>query len=229
MVINGLQAYVLQKQEESDVRYRLTLFARERGRFTLWVKRKARVLYEPFTPLWLLLETRHTREFIKTVEIEQTGMRLTGDALWCGWYINELLMYLLSPNEAHAEIYDLYVETLNALAHANDNASLQMILRRFEWTLLQALGLGITLLDEANGKGPVVKNCFYQCVPGLGLVESPQGISGGAILAFAEGEWADQAVLHMAKRLTRLLIDAALEGRPLKTRTLFRSMHAVSE
>lgn len=233
MEIHEVQAYVLQKHIVSETKCSVTCLSRERGRFNGWIqlkgKKKSQILYEPFLPLWLVLETRQNWIAIKTIELQSQTSRLIGDALWCGWYLNELLMYLLPPDEINFNIYDLYTETLNALAQAHEKTAYEIILRRFEWHLLTSLGMGISLTHEAQGKGAISAARFYQCRPGLGLIESTSGISGEVILGFASGNWAARGVLKGAKQLMRMLIEHALEGRELKTRTLFRRTHVTRE
>lgn len=229
--LREIHAYVLQKREASAEKAQVTFFSQELGRLTIWVnfktKDKMRACYEPFQSLWITLKMNHARMSIQSVEPERAQSPLIGNGLWCAWYMNELLMYVLCPHEANEHLFEAYQTTLKALSEATEHQVFQVILRRFEWALLRALGLAISLEQEATGKGCILANKFYQCVPKLGLVERETGFSGAMILSFASGDWTHEGLLPVAKRMMRLLLDDALEGREIKTRTLFRSMYAV--
>ncbi|MDP1615422.1 MAG: DNA repair protein RecO C-terminal domain-containing protein, partial [Methylococcales bacterium] len=229
--LREIHAYVLQKREASAEKAQVIFFSQELGRLSIWVnfktKDKMRACYEPFQPLWITLKIDHVRMSIQSVEPEHPLNPLIGNGLWCGWYMNELLMYVLCPHEANEQLYQAYQTTLKALSETTEQQVLQVILRRFEWTLLQALGLAISLEQEGTGKGCILADKFYQCVPRLGLVEAETGFSGAMILSLAAGNWTHEGLLPVAKRMMRLLLDDALEGREIKTRTLLRSMYAV--
>ena len=55
------------------------------------------------------------------------------------WYMNELLLKFLAPEDPHPELFDMYSECLRELAEGlNEN----IVLRRFEWALLEQTGYG---------------------------------------------------------------------------------------
>jgi DNA repair protein RecO (recombination protein O) len=65
---------------------------------------------------------------------------LSGDALFSGFYLNELLMKLLARHDAHPALFDAYAATLPALSGGNELRA-QAALRAFELLLLRAIGL----------------------------------------------------------------------------------------
>ena len=65
---------------------------------------------------------------------------LRGEALFAGFYVNELLMKLLARSDPHPALFDTYARTLAALAAARGEGEAQATLRAFELTLLQELG-----------------------------------------------------------------------------------------
>ena len=62
---------------------------------------------------------------------------LNGEALMCGFYMNELLLRLLPREDAHVNLFQHYEIALQTLANETDLAT---TLRRFELKLLQELG-----------------------------------------------------------------------------------------
>jgi hypothetical protein len=61
--------------------------------------------------------------------------RLQGEALMCGFYLNELLLRLLPREDPHEALFDAYAESLLRLAAAGD---LPAALRGFEKRLLES-------------------------------------------------------------------------------------------
>jgi DNA repair protein RecO (recombination protein O) len=66
---------------------------------------------------------------------------LAGKALFCGYYLNELLMHLLPREDAHARLFLGLCRNLAPLCRGAQEADL----RCFERALLQELGYGLTL------------------------------------------------------------------------------------
>ena len=66
--------------------------------------------------------------------------------LYLGMYINELLVHLYNVQDESAELFDLYVETLEQLSNTQND---EYVLRLFELKLLDFLGLGIGLNQES--------------------------------------------------------------------------------
>ena len=77
---------------------------------------------------------------------------LAGKSLFCGYYLNELLMHLLPREDAHEKLFARYVETLSRLAEDAGAGEREADLRRFEKALLQELGYGLTLNNDGSGK-----------------------------------------------------------------------------
>src|SRR5579871_1289014 len=52
-----------------------------------------------------------------------------GRALWCGFYLNELLMRLLARDDAHERLFDTYATAIERISSRRD---LEPVLRWFE-------------------------------------------------------------------------------------------------
>ncbi|HQO17001.1 MAG TPA: DNA repair protein RecO, partial [Methylotenera sp.] len=50
-------------------------------------------------------------------------VNLQGEALMCGFYMNELLLRLLPREDAHEALFEYYQTTLNTLSKSNDLAT----------------------------------------------------------------------------------------------------------
>ena len=73
---------------------------------------------------------------------------IRGEALMCGFYMNELLLRLLPREDAHETLFEYYANTMQTLALGKDLAT---TLRRFELKLLQEMGYAVPLLQDENG------------------------------------------------------------------------------
>ena len=94
------------------------------------------------------LKTLHSLEWSNAL------ISLEGDALVCGFYMNELLLRLLPREDPHEKLFDFYDRAIKKLAEGN---ALAVVLRQFELNLLQELGYQVPLDRDINGqiKAPI--------------------------------------------------------------------------
>jgi DNA repair protein RecO (recombination protein O) len=176
---------------------------------------------QPFLPL--LLSWSGRSELSNLMAAEQTGpaIRIPATRLLSGFYVNELLLRLLQPHDPYP-LFEGYHQTLQGLAEAEHE---EPILRIFEKHLLAELGYGLLLDSEAPDHKPIESTGTYRYILEHGptaLEGNGTGIllSGKALLALHRESLDDPVVLREVKRLTRAALEARLQGRPLKTRTL---------
>ena len=145
-----------------------------------------------------------------------------GRALWCGYYLNELVLRLLAREDPHREVFLAYDTAVRALARGE---ALSPVLRRFELAFLAALGYGLDWPQAAAGR--------YRFEPRAGLVllaEGDTARSGAAILSaetledVRAGRWSRPETLAEVRALTRRLIDHALDGQELQARRMLREL-----
>ena len=145
-----------------------------------------------------------------------------GRALWCGYYLNELVLRLLAREDPHREVFLAYDTAVRALARGE---ALSPVLRRFELAVLAALGYGLDWPQAAAGR--------YRFEPRAGLVllaEGETARSGEAILSaetledVRAGRWSRPETLAEVRALTRRLIDHALDGQELQARRMLREL-----
>lgn len=179
--------------------------------------RRNRVL-QPFQPLRLGLGGRG--ELARLDHIEPDGMApgLQGRGLYCGFYLNELLTRLLHRDDPHPGLLALYEQTLNSL---QQDAAQDIVLRRFEMTLLEELGYGFPLDRDARGAS-LDPNRRYNFYAEQGLLPADDGLEGRALLELAAGDWSRRA-RHAARQVMRAALAPHLGERPLKSRSLFRA------
>ncbi len=147
----GQPAYVLHQWDWSETSLIVDLFTREQGRIAVVAKgakrpySQLRAVLLPFQRMQVVLgrpKADEASEILTLRSAEYAGTpgsaaTLPPAQLFSGFYLNELLMKLLARQDAHPRLFDAYVETLMALAHASDEAPL----RAFELLLLRETGV----------------------------------------------------------------------------------------
>ncbi len=223
-------AFLLHRRPYRNSSLLLDVFCREQGRLSL-VARGAisprsglKGILQPFRPLLLSWSGKGELCTLIGAEEEKMPVPLPPKRVLSGLYVNELLMYLLPRRDACPDLFTAYANLLKELAVA---ANEEPPLRRFEKCLLDELGYGLSLEQEAVSGLPIVAENHYCYVLDQGVRavgEAPVGISisGRGLLALRDGIFDTPDVLQEAKHLMRAALLKQLQGRVLKTRELYR-------
>ncbi|MGQ0441871.1 MAG: DNA repair protein RecO [Methylophilaceae bacterium] len=155
------------------------------------------------------------------LEWSDSLVSLQGEALMCGFYLNELLLRLLQREDAHEGLFDYYQATLKTLANNQDLAT---HLRRFELKLLQEMGYAVPLLEDENAE-PVLPERSYRYEAEYGasaLHKTKNGVqlSGKTLLDMAKDDYSSLQTQQQSKQLMRYLLAHYLGDKPLHTRQL---------
>jgi DNA repair protein RecO (recombination protein O) len=221
--------YLLHRRPYSGSSLLIELLGREAGRFPAIAKgaraaRDARAgLLQPFIPLLVSWSGRGEVKTLRRVESERLAPRLVGRSLYCGFYLNELLMRLVGRQDACPGLFDAYAAALTGLSGGQ---GVERVLRRFELRLLEELGYGLVLTREAETDAPVTAERWYQYRVELGPVAtsgepSHDAVSGWTLLGLAGQGPLDERALREARGLMRRVLGHYLGERPLKSRELF--------
>ncbi len=185
-------------------------------------KGRLRGILQPFQPLTLQWRGRGEVMTLTHAEAAEKPLDLKKKVLYCGFYLNELLMRLLPRGDACDNLMQIYWKTL---LHLKYSEYPDWELRCFELQLLQETGYGVVLDRTCEGE-PVSSNESYSYTIGQGVTqcfaEADTLIQGKTLLALHQGEWRHARERHEAKLLMRRLIDHSLDYKPLKSRELFR-------
>lgn len=226
MITDTLQAWVIHKHWSGDTSARVIFFTQEHGLINCLYKGgrtpKKQALLQAFLPLWLAIDVRGDAYFVRQLEIAAAPVQLIGQPLFAGLYINELLYYILQPRDPHQLLYSAYAQALSALMSTSERIAIEAILRRFEWMLLMTCGFHMSLTHDARSAMPINVNSFYRFVAGEGFILAAEGISGAHIAAMAADRLEDVAVLNVAKQVMRRAIEYVLDGKEIRTRTLYQ-------
>jgi DNA repair protein RecO (recombination protein O) len=227
-----LDCYVLHRRDHGNTSLLLELFCRPLGRFPALAKGAkgprslGASLLQPFSPLLIAVSGRGEVKTLRKVEPAGRPRLLTGKALYCGFYVNELIMRMLGRLDPHEHLYDHYGAALAGLATERDVAR---VLRRFEMRLLEQTGYAMVLERDAEHGQPLRAGSRYRYDPERGPLECLPGepgfsVSGHTLMALAEDGDLDTQSAREAKELMRRVLSRHLGDRPLKSRELFRQL-----
>ncbi|HQO28112.1 MAG TPA: DNA repair protein RecO [Accumulibacter sp.] len=233
--VDGQPAFVLHAYPYSETSLIVDLFSRDHGRVALLARgaRRPRSLLRglllAFQPLEVAWSGRGEVYTLIRAEWQGGQPLLAGKALFCGYYLNELLMHLLPRQDPHARLFAIYAETLRRFVGGAQESDL----RCFERALLQELGYGLTLDADADGQ-PVDEDTEYAYEIERGPVrlsaaaQSPLAVSGRTLNDLARDDFSDPRSLVEAKQLMRALIGHYTGGKTLASRQIFRELQELS-
>lgn len=225
--VDGEPAFVLHRRAFRESSLTVELLSAGHGRVA-GVARGARgprsalrAFGQPFTPLEVSWVRRGEMATLTGAEPLGTAPTLTGRALWCALYANELVLRLVPRDDADPGIFSAYSSLLPLLTDAARQAD---ALRGFELELLTGLGVAPDLAVSTDSNQPVDAEGWYRVDPVRGPAPAATGcgISGRVLLALADRGRQRPDDAAAARRVMRQLIDHQLDGRPLETPRLFR-------
>lgn len=178
---------------------------------------------QPFVPMLVGLVGRGELKTLTQAEVAGSFALLQGQTLFSGLYLNELLVRLLASGDPQPLLFAAYQQALEQLAAG---ATVEPVLRRFEWQLLDILGYGFSLTRDASGQPVSAQQRYlWHAADGLQVLHDPlladAGLPGSALLAMAADDWSAAATLRAAKSLMRQALGIHLGDRPLVSRQLF--------
>jgi DNA repair protein RecO (recombination protein O) len=184
-----------------------------------------RGMLQAFQPLLATWSGKSELRNLHSLEWGQGLLLLNGEALMCGFYLNELLLRLLPREDAHETLFDYYAHTLRVLA---DGAEVASTLRRFELRLLQQLGYALPLYEDIHGSAIEAERGYrYQAERGAMAendAESGVQLSGKTLLDMAQEDYSDPVTQQQSKQLMRTLLAHYLGDKPLYTRQLLMDL-----
>ncbi|MFU8788555.1 MAG: DNA repair protein RecO [Methylobacter sp.] len=224
-------AFILQQHKYRETSLIIDALTRDFGRISLLAKgvRKAKStsagLLQPFIPLSLSYLGKAELKTLTAVDTMQPFKGLQGMALYCGFYINELVACFLHKYDPHPDVFDAYQACLASLA---EGSGTEAALRLFELKLIEAAGYALQL-EYDHHEQPIEPLKKYHVEAGQWPVAAEDGLfSGETLQALNAKELTDAQVLSEAKILMRKVIDVHLQGKPLKSRAVIRNIIAAT-
>ena len=166
--------YVLHHYDWSESSLILKVFTRRSGRIALVAKgvkkpsSSFRPVLLPLQPLRLSYGGDADIRTLKGVEWVGGHVMPTGEALWSGYYLNELLLKLQARDDPTPRLFDHYASAVRLLA-AGEPTLVQPLLRVFELLLLRELGWLPALDVQTLTFAPLESGQRYTLAPEAGL------------------------------------------------------------
>lgn len=234
MRIQDQPAYILHHRPFRDTSQILEVLSRDHGRLSLMsrgsraAKSRLKSILQPFTPLILNWSGKGEMPTLTGAEPQAVkAMHLTGKALPSAFYINELIIKLLHKHDVYEDIYYLYESVVQLLAEKHE---IEPVLRLYEKQLLEALGFGLNLANNADTGNRILVDKEYAYYLEHGPIELSSvkdeayiiKLSGKSLLDLDSNNLNSEQSLRDAKRLMRTVLNFYLDGKPIKSRELFR-------
>lgn len=137
-------AFVLHTRAHKENQLMVTLLTELSGKVNTLIfvgqsnKSTKKGLLQPFTPLSVSFKNKDTFKFLTRVEAIAPSYPLKKDHLFSGFYLNELLVKLLSND---IDCQTLFLAYKRCLEKLNNEEDLSIVLRHFELFLIDELGM----------------------------------------------------------------------------------------
>ena len=219
-------AYVLHSRPYRDTSAIVDLFTLEYGKISAvsrGIRRpssKKKALLQPFIPLHIGWQGRTDLKTLTLVESTGHIGLLTGKALICALYANELLQKLLPVFDPHPKLFVYYQYLINALVEQD----IEIPLRIFERQLLIELGYGVDFsviqADQLYYFNPT--QLVFEKVVTIDDKHKEKYFWGAHLIAISDDDYVQLQSRNAAKRFMRMQIDTLLNGKTLNTRNLLK-------
>lgn len=254
-VVHLQPAFILQQRKYRETSLIINVLTRDFGRLSLLAKgvrkpkSKTAGLLQAFVPLNISYLGKAELKTLTDIESIAPSFALKGLALYCGFYVNELIGLFLHQYDPHPDVFTSYRKCLSGLAatayvHSStlrgdvarppaerynrmpsDSSQIEAALRIFELELMENVGYGLQLEYDAGNEQPIDSSKKYRFNQEQGLIEDGHGLfSGTTIYAIRRKEFTDPKTLCETKLLMRAVIDHHLQGRPLKSRAVINQI-----
>lgn len=235
MRVNQQPAFILHHHHYSESSLLLEVLTAHHGRIGLIAKgaRRAnsrmRGILKPFQCLLIGWSGKGELAVLTAAELDNSNAVLQGSALYCGFYMNEVLLRLLHRHDPHETLFEAYRTALRRLDPDGTN---EAVLRLFEKHLLRELGYGLVLDRDIADNTPIEAQAMYDYVldrgpmrvahPELNRPSEGVLVRGLSLMALAQENLNDPAARRDAKALMRAALARHLGDQPLQSRKLFR-------
>lgn len=183
-------------------------------------KSRQRAALQPFQRLLLSWSEHGELGTLTAAEGDGAPAALAGEAIFSGWYANELLLRLTARRDPHPGLFDAYGVMLGALAGGRAAPALRV----FEKRLLAELGYAVHLPDD------LAPEHWYSLDDDNSVRRVAQGAAGAyrgaSLLDLARESFGSDDSLRDARRLLRSALEPHLGGRALRTPDLLRALRA---
>jgi len=227
-------AFVLHRRDYQETSLLVDLLTQNSGRIRVVAKGAKRnknpwrAVLQAFTPINIEFSGRHELKTLTLAELSGHPHVLTGNRLYSGFYLNELLQRLLPLQAEVDELFEVYCQALQQLS---GERNLETILRWFEWQLLNQLGTAFDWSCDAENGEPLTRHSVSYFDPERGFLHTPHRDKATAwpselITSLAQIDLGTDDLTQSQRKACKLIMREALAlhlgSKPLRSRELFR-------
>jgi len=220
--------YVLHTYPFKETSLIVEIFSKEFGRISLVAKGARRPksalrgMLQSFQALEASWSGNGELKTLYAIDWCEQYLPMTGNALICGFYLNELLLRLLPKEDNYESLFNFYHTTMERLSK---NLTIGITLRKFELKLLLELGYEVALKVDANSKEiQADKTYYYEAEFGAFeklRTEKSIKVAGQTLIDMGNNNFGSAATELQSKNLMRFLINYYLGDKPLNSKQLF--------
>lgn len=223
--------YILHHRPYRDTSRILEVLVRDHGRLTLFArgvrgpKPRFGGVLQPFDLLLLSFQLGREAGQLTGAESAESAPPLPPGSLMSAFYLNELLLKLITRHDPMEEVFADYRRALTGL---RAGGRVEAVLRVFEKRLLEAVGYGLDLVAEARTGKPIQAEGLYRWRASEGLVpalaEDGEAVAGSSLMALSREELGEGRPLEDARKVLKAALAERLEGKELTTRRVARAV-----
>ncbi|NNM52423.1 MAG: DNA repair protein RecO [Pseudomonadales bacterium] len=218
-------AFVLHQRPYGESGALLDLLTVAEGRVVVVARgvrgRRRRMDVRLFTPLQVAYAGRRDLKTLTQAEGGGEPVVLLGRQLYLGFYLNELACRLLPRDWPVPALFLEYQQALHDVTSV-DTAVMETALRRYERCMLEMCGFDHLFAVEVEHGEPLEPEASYALDPERGFLRAHSGYLGAHLLAMDRADYGDPEVRLGAKHIFRQWLHVQLQGRPLRSRELFK-------
>jgi DNA repair protein RecO (recombination protein O) len=200
--VSDQPAYLLHRRDWQNTSLILDLLTSDFGRVSVLVKggknSRSKAFYQPFTRLSVSWTGRHDLKTL--VGIDGVSLPVAEHQYLPLLYVNELISVFLPVHETNLELFQLYSLLLQSIDQKQSD------LREFEKKLMNILGYLPDTRVDAKTRMPIIAT------------------NGASIIAWNGRQYDNPKVMQIAKAVMRCIIDFNLNGKKLKSRTIYQQI-----
>lgn len=216
-------AYLLAQRPYRESSQLLEVFTRNHGRVGLVARgargprSRLRGVLQLFTPLLLSWSESGELGTLGAAEADGAAVVLSGERVFHGWYLNELLLKLTERHDPHPWLFRDYILALAELPGSGGEAALRI----FEKRLLAEMGYALPLTAELEPQRRYRFDLEQGAQP---VTSADDSYAGASLIALAQEQLETREALRDARKLLRAALQRQLAGRELETPRLLRAL-----
>ncbi len=241
MQIEEQPAFLIHSRKYTDSRIIIELLTRDFGRVSGVLRqggktgRQAKI--QAFTPLLVNWKGNGALKTVTHKETLEAPVHLLSGNLFCGLYLNELLLRSLPLEDNCESVYQLYHKTISLISsfdYEKEQSCVEVALRTFEFTLLAELGFGVDFYSDIEQQAIVRgSGLSYRFIEGEGFMlvvfndgailgkNTPSVLFPADVIVALREACFDEQSLKYAKHFCRQALRPIIGDKPLNSRALF--------